>query len=227
MDESPSTRDPWLFLHILKRLGLRKALGFGVYDDEFYAEHEEWELSYADLASAINLVFRPASVCDFGCGNAFVIHYLKQAGVAVKGVERSREAVPHIPAFVRPEVLIASVTRPLSLGSFELVISTEVAEHLPKKTSAVFIRNLVQHATTAVLFTAAQPGQWGDGHINCQPRSFWERLFSQHGWRISDSLQYQMLEAIRQRPRVDRFLPWISKNLMVFAPIRPPRAGSE
>ena len=221
MAESPSTRDPRLFLYIWRHCGLFKALGFRIYDDKFYADHVRLEKAYADLASIIKSVFSPESVCDVGCGNAFIINHLKQSGVRVKGIEGSRDVLPYIPAAVRSEVLIGSVTQPFCLGTFDLVVSMEVAEHIPKAKSAILVKNLVQHARASVLFTAAAPGQWGDGHINCQPKSYWERLFCEQGWCVNENLQTEVLLAIRQRPPINELLPWISRNLMVLTPCCP------
>jgi len=216
--ESPSTRNPELILYIWRRFGFLKAVGVNIYDGAFFKEHEEAEMAYADLASIIHSLFRPDSVCDFGCGNAFIIHHLKQQGVTVKGVDCSSEALPHIPPAVRNDVTIGSVTQTLSLGRFDLVLSTEVAEHIPRNKSATFVMNLATHALRGVIFTAAAPGQWGDGHINCQPKSYWQELFYRHGWSPNESLTAQFVESIRCNPRIDTFLPWIRRNLIVFTP---------
>lgn len=218
MAESPSTRDPKLFMYMWKNYGFIKALGIGLYDDVFYAEYLRAEGAYADLASVIRSVLKPKSVCDFGCGNGFIIHYLKQGGVAVKGVEGSAEARRYAPAEVREDILTASVAEPLSLGKFDITVSTEVAEHIPKAKANMLIRNLAEHAVGGIFFTAAAPGQWGDGHINCQPKSYWEALFLEYGWCPDEGLREKIVSRIRETPQIDQLLPWISRNLMIFTP---------
>jgi SAM-dependent methyltransferase len=217
--ESPSTRDPNLFAYMWKNYGLKKALGIGLYDDKFYAEHLYAESAYADLALVIRAALEPKSVCDFGCGNGFVIHYLKQGGIAVKGIEGSMQARRHAPAEVTEDIVIASVVEPLCFGKFDIVVSMEVAEHIPKSKANELVKNLAEHATNGIFFTAAAPGQWGDGHINCQPKSYWEALFVAHGWRVNENLQAKLLSGIREKPRIDRLIPWVSKNLMIFTPL--------
>jgi len=64
--KSPSTRDPRLIYYYLRRFGLIKTLGFGIYDGEFFAGHVELKEAYRELADVIYSVFRPESVCDFG-----------------------------------------------------------------------------------------------------------------------------------------------------------------
>jgi hypothetical protein len=216
--ESPSTRDPRLLLYYWRRFGLLKTLGFRLYDDSFFADNLPLKDAYADLANVVYSAFMPESACDFGCGNAFLIFFLKQAGVKVHGVEGSRSAMSYIPDDIKGQVDIASVTRPLSLGAFDLVISTEVAEHIPKVESVRLIDNLVYHAKRGIFFTAAHPGQWGDGHINCQPKQYWEQLFRARGWCVHAILQEQIKQAIRERPRIDAMLPWVSSNMLALIP---------
>ena len=136
-----------------------------------------------------------------------MISCLKELGVYVRGVDNSLAAFSNIPENVKFDVTIASVTQPLDLGRFDLVLSTEVAEHIGKRDSAGLVRNLTRNATCGIFFTAAAPGQGGDGHINCQPKSYWVELFGANGWCVSETLQNKVLQAIQQRPRINALLP--------------------
>ena len=91
----------------------------------------------------------------------------------------SIQAHRHAPADVIGDIVIASVTEPLCLGKFDIAVATEVAEHIPKFMANAFAKNLVKlRGEDGIFFTAAAPGQWGDGHINCQPQSYWVALFA-------------------------------------------------
>jgi SAM-dependent methyltransferase len=213
-----------------KTYGFLKALGIGLYDDRFFEEHLRLEGAYAELASVINLVLQPESVCDFGCGNGFIVHYLKQLGVTVRGVETSTKAYQFAPAQVREDILTENILGLLPLGKFDVTISTEVAEHIPKAKGELLIKNLTHHAIRGIFFTAARPGQWGDGHINCQPKSYWERIFLKYRWCPDQILQDRFLAELRARPIIDERIPWASKNAMIFVPLaeshaRPRRDG--
>ena len=57
----------------------------------------------------------------------------------------------------------------LELGRYDLVICTEVAEHLLAEHADTLIENIDRAAAEWVFFTAAALGQRGFGHVNEQP----------------------------------------------------------
>ncbi|MCX8170897.1 MAG: class I SAM-dependent methyltransferase, partial [Candidatus Bathyarchaeota archaeon] len=59
------------------------------------------------------------------------------------------------PENVRNDIKIMDISLPVNLGKYDLVISTEVAEHLPKGSAETFIANLTTHASNIIFFTAA------------------------------------------------------------------------
>lgn len=152
-----------------------------MYGTRFYEEHNGAESGYARLADHIYERAKPASVCDLGCGNAFLLCFLAQKGVQVRGLESSSVALQFAEPSIREEILVADVTQPHDFGVYDLVIATEVAEHNPRQASSIFVSNVARSARRHIVFTAAGPGQWGDGHINCQPRKFWIHLFAEQG----------------------------------------------
>ena len=44
-----------------------------------------------------------------------------------------------------------------------------------------FVQNLVRHASGAILFSAAPPGQGGEFHVNEQPYEYWRGKFQRCG----------------------------------------------
>jgi hypothetical protein len=60
------------------------------------------------------------------------------------------------------------------------------------------------------MFSAAPPGQWGGGHINCKPLSYWRKIFEEFGFRT--------LDPFRPRIRDDRRVAWwYRQNMVMFA----------
>jgi len=75
-----------------------------------------------------------------------------------------------------------------NLGMFDLVACIEVSEHLEANRAAGFVQLLCNHSS-AVLFSAAPPGQGGTHHVNEQPLSYWAEHFGQRGYRLFDIIR--------------------------------------
>lgn len=139
----------------------------------------------------IDLV-RPGSVVDVGCGTGGFLSVFGQHGIRdILGVdgdylERSDLEIP-AEAF-----LALDLTRPLHLDRiFDLVISLEVAEHLPPPSADLFVESLVRLGPV-VLFSAAIPHQGGIHHLNEQWPDYWARRFANHGYVAFDCLREQI-----------------------------------
>jgi hypothetical protein len=124
-----------------------------------------------------------------GCGSGLWVRAFQDFGVTdVRGVDGTHLA----PAELRipPELFRAhDLATPLDLGRrFDLVVSLEVAEHLPTTCSETFVESIARHGD-AVLFSAAPPWQTGPGHVNEQWPSYWIALFAQHSFEPFDLLR--------------------------------------
>jgi 2-polyprenyl-3-methyl-5-hydroxy-6-metoxy-1,4-benzoquinol methylase len=71
---------------------------------------------------------------------------------------------------------------------FDLVISLEVAEHLPKTAADVFVDSVVRHGDV-ILFSAAIPFQGGNGHVNEQWPGYWAEKFALRGFKTLDVIR--------------------------------------
>ena len=163
-----------------------------VYSNEFFENQTIWRERYFEMANWLWLNFKPEKVIDFGCGNGFIISMLKRCGASVIGVEGSSNALKHVPENVKGDVRIADITRPLNFGKYDLVISSEVAEHLPANSADVFLDNLTSHTKSVIFFTAAEPGQTGTHHINEQPHEYWIEKFNIRGFVLLEDKTQNM-----------------------------------
>lgn len=124
------------------------------------------------MAKMILQVYQPSSVLDVGCANGVVVRELLDANVDAYGVEGSADASPF---FEVPErILELDLRFPVAVegAMFDLVLSTEVAEHIEPEHAETFLDTLAAFGDR-ILLTAAPPGQGGTYHVNCQPRSYW------------------------------------------------------
>jgi hypothetical protein len=136
----------------------------------------------------MNLI-KPKSVLDVGSGTGTWLKAFEEAGIqeycGLDGnyVDRSQMQIP------AEKFMATDLNKPWTLGKkYDLVISLEVAEHLPESSADAFVESLVNHGDT-ILFSAAIPGQGGQGHRNEQWPEYWQRKFSKHGFYFHDVIR--------------------------------------
>jgi SAM-dependent methyltransferase len=152
---------------------------------------------------------RPQSVIDVGCGTGSWLAVFQQQGVAdVCGVDGSwaDRAMLAIPT---EQFLEFDLEKPLRLPrKFDLVLSLEVAQHLPARCAEAFIDSLTRLGPV-VFFSAAIPWQGGVGHVNEQWPGYWVRFFQQR--------RYVVLDPIRRKIWHDETIEWwFAQNLLMF-----------
>lgn len=162
------------------------------------------------LPALFDLVGRPSSMLDVGCGTGDWLATAGELGVGdIQGVDGHAPVdLLEIPTERFQQV---DLTAPVDLGRrFDLVSSLEVAEHLPAWAAPTFVSTLASHGDL-VLFSAAIPGQGlGNGHINEQPPSYWAALFAGHGYEAFDLLR----PLVWDETRVEYYY---RQNMMLFA----------
>jgi cyclopropane fatty-acyl-phospholipid synthase-like methyltransferase len=151
---------------------------------------------------------RPKSVLDVGCGLGTWLYAFSEKGVAdclgLDGdhVDKSRLKIP------ASQFKVQDLTMPWDLGRrFDVVMSLEVAEHLPEKSSAGFVEALVRHGDN-IIFSAAIPGQGGQNHLNEQWTAYWQEKFAVHGYYFHDVIR----PAIWKNDKVDW---WYRQNMFL------------
>jgi SAM-dependent methyltransferase len=162
---------------------------------------------------------RPASVFDIGCGNGAYLRLLERFGA---GTVFGIDALPlEATVLGAGQYATVDVSAPFDLGRrFDLVICVEVAEHLDPAREAVLIETIARHADRAIVFSAAEPGQPGHGHINCRPLAYWLDLWRARGW-LPDAAESMAMRGLAS-------LSWFRRNLVVLhrAETIPDRCGA-
>src|SRR5262245_41011182 len=126
------------------------------YDSEFYDEIGPWSTHAAYHVVPVLIEWlHPRSVADIGCGDgSFLATFVEHGVDDVFGVDG--EHVPKELLRIPAERFLAhDLTMPLHLDRrFDLVLSTEVAEHLPGTSAATFVHDLCALGDV-VVFSAA------------------------------------------------------------------------
>lgn len=181
------------------------------YSPQYYdAIVEGSRASAAVIAPIVQGLVHARSVIDIGCGTgawlaAFAAHGAQRiTGLDGDYVDRSRLLIP------RPSFIPADLRREWpSIGTFDLALCLEVAEHVAPEASERLIDNLTRLAPI-ILFSAAIPFQGGEDHVNERWPTFWYDLFKSRG--------YELIDPIRKRVWSDRRVePWYQQNIVMYA----------
>jgi len=151
--------------------------------------------------------FRPFSVLDVGCGLGATLLYLQSAGVGtIMGIDGfpGRDAMLPEGAYAQHDLSKSFDAG----GPYDLVICTEVAEHLPAAAADALLATLARHAQDLILFSAAEIGQPGLEHITCRPIDHWLERWRELGWEpdVFASLAFRSLST----------LSWLRRNPLVL-----------
>lgn len=180
------------------------------YDPTWYStmEGESGGSARRVVPEVLKLV-QPTSVVDFGCGigswpRAFMDNGVDRVvGVDDDYVDRSMLRIP------AGSFIPMNLEQPETVGTFDLAVSVEVAEHLSESAADPFVATLVASAPT-ILFGAAVPGQGGNHHINEQWQDYWAEKFGRHGYYPDDTIRWAIWE-------LDGVAYYYAQNTLVYS----------
>jgi SAM-dependent methyltransferase len=153
-------------------------------------------------------------LADVGAGSGAMAAHGRRLGLDVVACEHSpfgrmfarAQGVASVPFDVRTD-------SPGILGAAaDVAYCIEVAEHLPPELGQKLVAFLCQTAPL-VLFTAAHPGQGGQGHINEQSREYWVDQFTEQGMEYLPNRTRRMQQGLSEHLEYGR---WIPENVMIF-----------
>lgn len=198
-----------------------KNLG-AIYTEEWLRHHETYRDEFRALAEVIDETFAPFdSVLDVGCGASITLERLAELGHDVGGIDGSPFAREVAPAAVRDRVIVARIedSQPGVLPA-DLVVCTEVAEHVEAEHADRLVWLLANSARGAIYFTAAPPGQGGTDHVNEQPLPYWLTKFAKYGFALDEPRSIVMRAKLRERLRR---MTWYAGNSVVLLRAWPAR----
>ena len=129
---------------------------------------------------------------DVGCGLATWLRVFREHGINdVVGVDGPWIELKSL-EISEQNFITADLREPFQLDrTFDLVISLEVAEHLPRESAETLVDSLARLGPI-VLFSAAIPHQGGTLHVNEQWPEWWADLFRRKGYEPIDCIRHKI-----------------------------------
>lgn len=192
--------------------------GSKIYDQKFYKIIKDGCLKSAEAVVPRLRSLIPPNDCDdcppplivdAGCGEGWWLSVFAAYGDRVRGfdgdyVDLSRLAIPS-ESFTPTDLSRVSTEFPPA----DLLITLEVAEHLPEARADSFVADLCR-LQNGIVFSAAIPRQGGAGHVNERWPDYWVERFEANGFVCSGALRWEFWDD-------DRVENWYRQNLMVCA----------
>jgi len=186
------------------------------YNQKYFNSHI-FDYDYAPIANAIKDEYSPKSVIEIGCGNGDLSKLLSRDGVAVTAIDgystpdfSKDNSVKFYKVDLNDAYAVKNFFTSLN-HKFDAAICMEVVEHLKPEVSEQLIESMTA-VSDVVIFSAAVPEQGGDGHINCQNRLFWHKLFERNYFFLRDTIR----SSIRKNPKIGR---WYALNTLDYTKI--------
>jgi len=182
-------------------------------DPKYIHSEEVHNTSAAEIVVPLIMkTLHPVSVLDVGCGIGTWLSVFKKNNVRViKGIDGDYIDKNLLAKYMDEQDFV-----PVDLSSsfnlnrkFDLVVSLEVAEHLPESSANVFVESLTRHGEN-ILFSAAIPFQDGQNHLNEQWQSYWVEKFESRGYEVYDWLR----PLIWQNEGIEM---WYRQNVLFFS----------
>jgi len=144
-------------------------------------------------ALMIKLFLHPKTVLDVGCGKGTLVLWLRRLGVEAFGVDLSDYTLKNAPASARKYLRRANVLDlPFKSGSFDLVTTFALLEHIPEKDLPKAIkecRRVAKRQTLHKIYGTSRFEQIfpvkDPTHVTVRSYRWWQKLFQQLNLRPS------------------------------------------
>lgn len=171
-----------------------------IYKHSFFGKRFRLSWRAPILCGAILKELPSKSVIDVGCAVGDLVKGFLDLGVDAYGLEGASGCLqflecPRDRVFIHDLRLLACPN--VIDRQFDLVTCFEVAEHIEPEWAIIFVRNLTDMGNR-ILASFAPPGQGGHYHVNCQPMSYWEKLFGDLGFVRNTQVEERVKASIRR-----------------------------
>lgn len=148
-------------------------------------------------ALLIKLFLNPKKLLDIGCGTGLLVYYLRKMGVEAYGLDVSRYAISKAYPSIIPYLRVGNILKlPYPTGSFDIVITFNVLEHLEKEKIPKALLECHRVRTKYSLHKVyTLENRWMEkfhpqdiSQISVLPQQWWQQLFNQLGLKQASVL---------------------------------------
>ena len=173
------------------------------------------------FGTALSAFLGSSSIYDIGAGvgqlavllvkkNSLVDYAGFDGGNNIERVWGGHTPVRGDRSHVVPQICWIDAAAPVTLPKRSWVVSFEVGEHIPAKSEAQFLDNLVALCTEGVVVSWAIPGQGGRDHINTQSNVHIIVEMQKRGLSFDAAASEALRKTVGEGTR------WLKNTLMVF-----------
>jgi|WetSurSiteA1Bulk_404760.scaffolds.fasta_scaffold14348_2 hypothetical protein len=156
------------------------------------------------LAETICSLYPVKTAVDIGCGNGKYTKYFNEQKIKCVGYDGS----PLTPDITGGLCAVKDFSVLQNIGNFDLVVSLEVGEHIPRKYEPIFINNICRASHKYIVLSWAVEGQPGVGHVNCRNNDYVILKMSDQGFRLNRVNTMWLRECST--------LPWFANTILAF-----------
>ncbi|MBU0791688.1 MAG: class I SAM-dependent methyltransferase [Gammaproteobacteria bacterium] len=200
-----------------------KAVSHTLYDTAFFQSHMKYRPIYSFIADLMVAHLKLGSVIDWGCGCGFLLERLHGHGIIeLMGIDGSKEVMEfwkkELPPGLVRKLVVGDIFDYGVEDQYDLAVCMEVGEHVKEKDAGLLVYKICNSSTKWIWWTAAQPGQGGTNHVNCQPISYWEDAFAEESdFRPDWEKTYEIKQAMLVNHSLCLGFPWFRDNLCLFS----------
>ena len=145
-------------------------------------------------------------VTDLGAGSGVYVEELRRLGAEAQGYDVN-------PDQPRPD-LVTKTTMFAVTAPAPVVLCLEVAEHILDHLAPLVVQSCWRNCEPGghVIWSAAQPGQAGVGHINCRYPEYWANLAREQGFVLRRDLEAGLHSYITS----GYHMGWFARNRQVW-----------
>ena len=151
------------------------------------------------------------TIADFGCGPGWYVALLRRNGYDTQGYDGNPAVEEMSSLFFDDGFYCQNIDLTEELEAeepFDMVMSLEVGEHIPKQWESFFFDNLTRNANHYILLSWAVEAQPGDGHVNCHSNEYVVSQMKNRGYTLNCPVSRYL--------RKSASLWWFKNTLMLF-----------